>query len=100
MQSHSTASALLPTAGLAGLAFGQRVIFNILGRWRHVEIFIPEFITLALLGGVFYLAAVYLVERYPLDSAGWNPWARRCSCCRIVIPLAQWLGGAFFHNPV
>jgi hypothetical protein len=71
MQSHSTVSTLFPTLGLVGLAFGQCVIFNnFVGRWRHLEVFIPDFITLALVAGVFYLGAVYLVERCHLETAG------------------------------
>ena len=68
MQNPSAASTLLPTLGLAGLAFGLRAIFNSLGRWQNLEARVPEFITLALAAGVLYLAAVYLVERYRLDS--------------------------------
>jgi hypothetical protein len=68
MQTHSVASTLLPTLGLAGLAFGLGAIFNSLGRWQNLEAQVPEFITLALAAGVLYLTAVYLVERYRLDS--------------------------------
>jgi hypothetical protein len=55
--------------GLASLASGQSVIFNTLGRWRHLEVFITQFITLALVAGIFYSGAVYLVERCHLKSA-------------------------------
>jgi alpha-1,6-mannosyltransferase len=70
MQNPSPASTLLPTLGLAALAFGLGALFNSLGRWQKPQAQILEFITLALAGGILYLAAVFLVERYRLDSAG------------------------------
>ena len=70
MQNRSAASTLLPTLSFAALVFGLRAIFPLLGRRRHPQTQIPEFITLALAGGVLYLASVFLVERHRTDSAG------------------------------
>jgi hypothetical protein len=66
MREQSSSSRLLPTLGLAGLAAGLGAIYCLLGRWHDLDASIPEFTALLLAAGAMYLAAVYLVERFPL----------------------------------
>jgi hypothetical protein len=68
MREEFSSSALLPTLGLAGVAAGLGADYYLLGRWRGLETSIPQFTALALAAGAMYLAAVYLVERYPLGT--------------------------------
>lgn len=65
MQAESS-PVLLPTVALAGLAAGLGAIYYLLGRRHDLETSIPEFTALVLAAGAMYLAAVYLVERFPL----------------------------------
>jgi alpha-1,6-mannosyltransferase len=65
MQEKPSAQAHPPTFALLGLTIALAALLTLLGRWPRLEAFVPEFIGLTLLAGVFYLAGVYLVECFP-----------------------------------
>jgi alpha-1,6-mannosyltransferase len=69
MQKKSPRASSVPTFILLGLAGGLAAIFNDLGRQRHLEARVPEFIALSLLAGILYLIGVYWVERFSLGPA-------------------------------
>lgn len=56
-------------AGLLGIAAALAAIFYYLGRQPDLKAHVPEFIALSLGAGAFYVAGVYLVERFPLGPA-------------------------------
>jgi len=64
-----SASRLLPTFGLLVLSGGLGLIFNFIGRWRHLDHSVPEFIALLLAAGVLYAAGVGLVEHFILPPS-------------------------------
>jgi alpha-1,6-mannosyltransferase len=68
MRAKSSAS-IFATLGLVAAGVGLEVIFRALGRWPNLDAHVPEAVGLLLLGGVFYLVGVYLVERFPLGPA-------------------------------
>ncbi len=69
MANRSSLFTWLLTLGLLALAGGLAAIFNFLGRDRSLNTHVPEFVALALLGGMLYLAAVYIVENFTLHHA-------------------------------
>ncbi len=69
MRSKSPASTYFVTAALLVLAGGLAALFRTLSRWPNLDDRVPEVLALLLVGGVLYLAGVYLVERFPLGGA-------------------------------
>ncbi len=66
---HRTASPLAVAAALVALGASIAAIFLYFAREPQLDTHVPEFIALALAAGVFYLIAVYLVERF--RPRGW-----------------------------
>ncbi len=69
MHSKSSRSAFFATVCLLLLAGGLGVLFRVMGRWPNLDTHAPEALALLLVGGVLYVAGVYLVERFPLGAA-------------------------------
>ncbi len=59
----------LATLGLLVIALALASVFRSWSRQSDLNSRVPEFIALALLGGILYLAGVYLVERFQLGLA-------------------------------
>jgi len=98
MQTRSSPSNVLATAGLLALAGGLGTIFHYLARHADLKPRVPEFIALALGAGILYLAGVYLVERFVPGPAGLLIILAGALAFRLLLlPLTPLLSGDVYR---